>query len=93
MNNGPLKGTAPSTIAGLTSSPGIQAMYQLHKNLRPGEAQNNTADEFIANFASDANHKDANIIKLSVDPSGTSYTVSIPAKGYSRTFQTRLDKP
>jgi hypothetical protein len=93
MNNGPLKGTAPSTIAGLTSSPGIQAMYQLHKNLRPGEAQNNTADEFIANFASDANHKDANIIKLSVDPSGTSYTVTIPAKGYSRTFQTRLDKP
>jgi hypothetical protein len=93
MNNGPVKGTAASTIAGLASSPGIQAMYQVHKNLRPGEAQNNTADEFIANFAGDPNHKDANIIELSVDPSGTSYTVSIPSKGYSRTFQTRLGKP
>jgi competence protein ComEC len=93
MNNGPRKGTMPSTIAGLKSSPGIQAMYQMHKNLRPGDPQDNTTDEFIANFAGDANHKDANYIKLSVDPSGNSYTISIPATGHERTFQTRLDKP
>jgi competence protein ComEC len=93
MNNGILKGTAPTTIAGLTSSPGIQAMYQLHKNLRPGEAANNTADAFIANLGSDPNHADANYIKLSVDPSGRTYTISIPATGHSRTYATRLDKP
>jgi len=93
MNNGPRKGTEPTTIAALTSSPGIQAMYQLHKNLRPADPQDNTADEFIANFSGDANHRDANYIKLSVDPSGQSYTISIPAKEYERTFQTRLDKP
>jgi competence protein ComEC len=93
MNNGPKKGTAPATIASLVSSPGIQAMYQLHKNLRPADPQDNTADELIANLASDANHRDANYIKLSVDPTGKTYTISIPAKGYERTFQTRLDKP
>ena len=93
MNNGPTKGTAASTIAGLVSSPGIKAMYQLHKNLRPADPQDNTADGFIANFASDANHADANYIKLSVDPSGTSYTVTLSGNGRSRTYQTRLDKP
>ena len=35
MNNGIKKGTAKSTIQGLRSSPGIVAMYQVHKNLRP----------------------------------------------------------
>ncbi|HXN35567.1 MAG TPA: MBL fold metallo-hydrolase [Opitutaceae bacterium] len=93
MNNGPTKGTAASTVAGLVSSPGIQAMYQVHKNLRPADPQDNTADEFIANFAGDANHVDANYIKLSVDPSGTSYTITLSATGRSRTYQTRQGKP
>jgi beta-lactamase superfamily II metal-dependent hydrolase len=93
MNNGPTKGTAASTIAGLVSSPGIQAMYQLHKNLRPTDPKDNTADEFIANFAGDANHPDANYIKLSVDPSGTSYTITLSGNGRSRTYQTRIGKP
>jgi hypothetical protein len=93
MNNGIRKGTAKSTIAALRSSPGIQAMYQLHKNLRPEDPEDNTADEYIANFDADPNHAAANIIKLSVDPSGKSYTISIPSTGHERTFQTRLDKP
>ncbi len=92
MNNGIRKGTAPSTMAALRSSPGLQAQYQLHKNLRPEDPQDNTADEFIANHGADPNHADANIIKLSVDPSGKSYTISIPATGFERTYATRLDK-
>jgi competence protein ComEC len=92
MNNGIRKGTAPSTMAALRSSPGLQAQYQLHRNLRPEDPQDNTADEFIANHGSDPNHADANIIKLSVDPSGKSYTISIPATGFQRTYATRLDK-
>ena len=93
MNNGATKGTAASTIAALESSPGIQAMYQMHKNLRPEDPKDNTTDEYIANFASDPNHRDANYIKLSVDPPGTSYTIVIPATGFSRAYQTRLVGP
>jgi len=92
MNNGATKGTAKATVTTLKSSPGIQAMYQVHKNLRPADPEDNTADEFIANAAGDAKNCPANIIKLSVDPSGKSYTISIPATGHQRTYQTRLDK-
>jgi len=92
MNNGPLKGTAKSTVEGLKASPGIQAMYQVHKNLRPGDPEDNTADAYIANFSGNPNHGEANYIKLSVDPSGDSYTISIPGTGQRRTYSTRLDK-
>jgi beta-lactamase superfamily II metal-dependent hydrolase len=85
MNNGPRKGTAKSTVDALKSSPGIQAMYQLHKNVR-ADIVNNTADEFIANLEEKC---EGHFIKLSVDPAGKTYTVSIPASGYKRTFQTR----
>ena len=85
MNNGPRKGTAKSTVDALKSSPGIQAMYQVHKNVRD-DSLNNTADEFIANLEEKcAGH----VIKLSVDSSAKSYTVSIPATGHQRKFQTR----
>jgi competence protein ComEC len=88
MNNGARKGTAGSTLAALRSSPGLQAMYQVHKNVR-ADSQNNTADEFIANLPEKC---DGNFIRLSVAPDGLSYTVSIPATGHSRTFATRVDK-
>ena len=86
MNNGATKGTAASTIAALKSSPGIQAMYQVHKNVRPDGTVNNTGDEFIANPGPDCA---ANYIKLSVAPDAKSYTVSIPSTGHTRTYQTR----
>lgn len=84
MNNGPRKGTAKSTVDALKSSPGIQAMYQLHKNVRE-DRENNTADKFIANIDEKCS---ANYIQLSVDPSGKSYTVSIPGTGHTQSFQT-----
>ena len=86
MNNGATKGTGASTIAALKSSPGIQAMYQLHKNLRTDGDVNNTGDEFIANPGQQCA---ANYIKLSVAPDAKSYAISIPATGHTRTFQTR----
>jgi len=92
MNNGATKGTAKSTIDGLKSSPGIQAMYQLHKNTRTGEAANNTSDEFIANGGSATDQPDGNFIKLSVAPDGKSYTITIPATGHKKTYETRVVK-
>ena len=85
MNNGPKKGTEKATVATLKSSPGIQAMYQVHRNVRP-DSENNTADEFIANLEEKCA---ANFIKLSVASDGKSYIVSIPATSHKRTFQTR----
>ncbi len=92
MNNGPTKGTAKPTVESLRSSPGIQAMYQLHKNLRAGDPEDNTADGYIANFAGEANHPGARCLKLSVAPDGLSYTISIAGTGPQRTYRTRLDK-
>ena len=85
MNNGPKKGTEKSTVATLKSSPGIQAMYQVHRNVRP-DSENNTTDEFIANLEEKCA---AHFVKLSVASDGKSYTFSIPATGHKRTFQTR----
>src|ERR1041384_3672067 len=88
MNNGPRKGTARSTVEGLKSSPGIQAMYQLHKNVR-ADVEDNTTDEFIANIPEKC---EGNYIKMSVDATGKSYTISIPATGHEKTYQTREKK-
>ncbi|MEO5804601.1 MAG: hypothetical protein ABIR24_13825, partial [Verrucomicrobiota bacterium] len=85
MNNGPRKGTSITAIDALKSSPGIQAMYQVHKNIRD-DRENNTADELIANLDEKCA---ANYTKLSVEPSGKSYTISIPATEHKSTFQTR----
>src|SRR5262249_27872482 len=85
MNNGARKGTAKLTVDTLKSSPGIQGMYQVHRNVRPDQ-ENNTSDEFIANREEKCQ---GNYIKLSVDPSGNSYTVSIPATGHQKTYRTR----
>ncbi len=85
MNNGPTKGTGKETLATLKSTRSIQAMYQVHKNVR-ADRENNTEDALIANLEREC-HGD--YIKLSVQPDGKSYTVSIPARGHTRTFQTR----
>ncbi|MEQ1860200.1 MAG: MBL fold metallo-hydrolase [Chthoniobacteraceae bacterium] len=86
MNNGPKKGTSASAMAALRSSPGLQAMYQVHKNVRPDGAENNTTDELIANRDEQCA---AHYIKLTIAPDAKTYTLSIPATGHTRTFQTR----
>ncbi|MDB6054310.1 MAG: hypothetical protein JWN25_1833 [Verrucomicrobiales bacterium] len=89
MNNGPTKGTAPDTMATLRSLPLLKAMYQLHKNIRKGDWESNTEDEFIANAPKDQKNDEGNYIKCSVDSSGNSYTIIIPATGHKQSFDTR----
>lgn len=86
MNNGVTKGCAPEVFATLTATPSIQAMYQVHKNMRPDGQVNNTRDEFIANRKSDKCQ--ANFIKLSVAPTGKSYDIMIPANDHNATYRT-----
>ncbi len=101
MNNGPRKGTSKSAMEALKSTPTIQAMYQVHENVR--DDKENTADKtMIANHGDPANaamktdHGDpaagctAQHIHCSVSADALSYTVEVPSTGHRRTFKTRV---
>jgi competence protein ComEC len=85
MSNGTRKGCEAETFAALKATPSIKAMYQIHRNLRDDQ-HNNAPNEYIANLEAKCQ---ANYIKLSVEPSGKSYTVTIPGTGHKQTFQTK----
>jgi competence protein ComEC len=87
MNNGARKGTGKETLAALRSTPSIQAMYQIHRNVRP-DSENNTSNECIANLEEKCS---GNYLKLSVSPDAKEYTVGIPSNGHKRTFKTRTE--
>lgn len=84
MSNGTTKGCGAETFATLKSVASIQAMFQIHKNLRK-DSENNTIADHIANLEKDCQ---AVPIHLSVASDAASYTVSIPGK-VSKTFQTK----
>lgn len=86
MNNGTTKGCLPEVFANLKETKSIEALYQVHKNLRPDGATNNVADEYIANTKEQC---DGNYIQLSVAADGKSYAVKIPANRHERKFETR----
>jgi len=88
MNNGATKGCLPEVFANLTQTESVEAIYQVHKNLRPDGAVNNVPDEYIANHEDETQCR-GNFIHLSVDPSGDSYTVAIPAHGHKRKFKSK----
>jgi competence protein ComEC len=88
MNNGPRKGTSKSAMDALKSTPTIQAMYQVHENVR--EDHENTADKaYIANHGDLAEGCAAQHIHCTVSAEGKSYTIAVPSQKHSRTFQTR----
>ena len=86
MNNGTTKGCLPEVFANLKDTPSLEAVYQVHKNLRPDGATNNVPDEYIANREEKCQ---ANYIKLSVAPDAKTYTVSIPVNKHERKFEVR----
>jgi competence protein ComEC len=86
MNNGVTKGCLPEVAANLRDTPSLEAVYQVHKNLRPDGMTGNVPDEYIANKERECQ---GNHIKLSVAADGKSYSVSIPANGHTRNFTTR----
>ncbi|MDB6007510.1 MAG: hypothetical protein JWR15_4497 [Prosthecobacter sp.] len=88
MNNGPRKGTSKSAMDALKSTATIQAMYQLHENVR--DDHENTPDKtMIANHGDLAEDCAANHIHCTVSADAKSYTVEVPSQKHSRTFQTR----
>lgn len=85
MNNGPTKGTSGEVLTHLRALPNLEALFQVHRNTRPDGSTNNTVESHIANFTPSGGR----IIRCSVAADTKSYTVSIPATGFSRTFQTK----
>jgi beta-lactamase superfamily II metal-dependent hydrolase len=86
MNNGVTKGCLPEVFANLQDTKSLEAVYQVHKNLRPDGDTSNVKDEYIANKEKDCQ---GNFIKLSVAADAKSYSVSIPANGHSRRYDTK----
>lgn len=88
MNNGPRKGTSKSAMDALRTSPGIQAIYQVHENVR--EDHENTAEKsMIANHGDHGDACAAHFIHCSVSADAGSYTLQVPSQGHRRVFQTR----
>jgi hypothetical protein len=83
IDNGPQKGGEARTFATLKSVPGIEAIYQLHRNVRTTEKDNAPSD-YVAN---DEEACHGEFIKLSVNENGKTYSVSIPGKQISRDYK------
>jgi hypothetical protein len=89
MNNGPRKGTGKAVTQTLRTLPGLSAVYQVHENIRD-DRENNTEPQRIANSGDLGDQCEAHFIKCSVAPDGLSYTIHIPSRSHSQTFQTRV---
>ena len=85
--NGPTKGADKETIQTLNRVKSLQAMYQLHRNVRLAESDQAPVTN-IANLAETANCK-GTWIKASVAKDGATYTVQIGPEGTPRQFETR----
>jgi hypothetical protein len=85
FNNGPHKGGHPDVTRTLRAIPGIQGIWQVHKNLDAPEDMN-TNPEMIAN----TNEKcQGEFIHVSVAPDAKSYTVEIGEHGKPVRYMTR----
>lgn len=89
MSNGPRKGTSKTALDALKGTASVQAMYQVHENMRD-DRENNSAPEFIANHGDLAERCEGHYIRCVVSPDAGSYTISVPSQDHARTFATRV---
>ena len=87
MNNGPAKGGSPATYARLVAVPGLDAIFQVHRNMQSKDSDN-TAPELTANLGAEAECT-GNRISVSVAAGGATYTVTNGRTGQSWSFNTR----
>ncbi len=88
FNNGPRKGTSQTAFDALKSTPTIQAIYQVHENVRE-DRQNNTTPDLIANHGDLGDKCQGQHIHCTVKADGSGYTIAVPATKHQRTFRTR----
>jgi beta-lactamase superfamily II metal-dependent hydrolase len=85
IDNGPRKGGQAETYRRLVALGGIKEVYQVHRNVQTGPADN-APPAFVAN---DEEACAGQPIRLVVDGAARSYTVEVPAKGTRRTYEVR----
>jgi competence protein ComEC len=85
VNNGPRKGGSKRVFTSLKSMEGLEAVFQLHRNVETGDDANAPA-EFIANQAESCSGEP---VSVTVAPDSKSYTVLVGRSGLKRTFKTR----
>jgi competence protein ComEC len=88
MNNGPKKGTSQSAMDALRSVAGLQAIYQVHENIRP-DAQNTTEKHFIANHGDLGDACAAHFLHCRVSADGKSYSMNVPSQQSSNSYSTK----
>ena len=88
MNNGHTKGCGTGSFAALKGCKSIQAMWQVHKNLRKKDPENNAGEKYIANLT-DRDGCKGHYLKLSVAADGKTYTMSNPRNGEKVTYKTK----
>jgi beta-lactamase superfamily II metal-dependent hydrolase len=88
MNNGATKGNDPPVRATLRALSSLEAVYQMHRTVRPGEEDEaaNVAADRIANADRDCAGAG---IRMMVEPSGAGYTVEVPTTGHRQRYLTR----
>ena len=84
VNSGPRKGAEPNTMRLLLDQLGTARVLQLHRNLRHGAVN---ADP--ARVANEGEECDAAFVRLTVAPDTKRYTVAIPARDRSWSFDVR----
>jgi len=81
VNNGPLKGAEHDTMTTLLNTPGIETIWQIHRNLQPGRPMN--ADlRYVAN--QEINCK-AQFLRATVQPDGA-FSVAIGSNGVEKQY-------
>lgn len=85
MNNGARKGGAAVSVQTLKATRSVEAVFAMHRNVTTGPTDN--ADP--SHTANDEEQCRGEGIRLAVAADAKSYTVTVPAKGTTKTFTTR----
>jgi beta-lactamase superfamily II metal-dependent hydrolase len=84
VNNGPRKGAEPRTIALLLKQVGDTGLFQLHRNVREGALNAESA-----RVANDTEACRGEMLRLRVDRRGEHYAVEIPSRHAVRDYNSR----
>ena len=85
MNNGAKKGGSETVVRLLKSTPSIEALFAVHRNVQTQPIAN--AEPALT--ANDVEQCSGEYVQLSVAPDAKNYTVTVPSKKTTRTFATR----